>query len=178
MITRILPSFLGLLAASSIGFAASAQTATRTDAKTDWSIFVEDTSPSGKKMCWLASAPQSVENTRGGQKVTVDRGEIALFVLYVPADNIKGQVSFSSGYPYGSNSEVSMRIGSAEYTLLAEDSSAWSQEDDDTKIHTSMKRGVTAVVSGRSGRGTDTKDTFSLKGFTAALEQIEKLCGS
>jgi len=40
-----------------------------------------------------------------------------------------------------------------------------------------MKRGATAVVTGISKRGTITKDTFSLLGFTAALEDVEKRCG-
>jgi hypothetical protein len=39
-----------------------------------------------------------------------------------------------------------------------------------------MKRGAQAVITARSGRGTHTKDTFSLSGFTAALEDAEKRC--
>ncbi|MEL6597855.1 MAG: invasion associated locus B family protein, partial [Pseudomonadota bacterium] len=41
-----------------------------------------------------------------------------------------------------------------------------------------MKRGAEAVVTGRSGRGTTTKDTFSLLGFTAAVEDAEARCTS
>ena len=40
-----------------------------------------------------------------------------------------------------------------------------------------MKRGANAVLSGRSGRGTNTQDTFSLLGFTAAVEDAAKRCG-
>jgi hypothetical protein len=32
------------------------------------------------------------------------------------------------------------------------------------------------VVTGVSGRGTQTQDTFSLLGFTAAIEDAEKRC--
>ena len=38
------------------------------------------------------------------------------------------------------------------------------------KIITAMKRGAQATVTARSARGTQTKDTFSLLGFTAAVE--------
>jgi hypothetical protein len=31
-------------------------------------------------------------------------------------------------------------------------------------------------MSARSGKGTETKDTFSLRGFTAAMEDAEKRC--
>ena len=39
-----------------------------------------------------------------------------------------------------------------------------------------MKRGASAVVTARSGRGTQTKDTFSLQGFTAAMTEAETRC--
>ena len=39
-----------------------------------------------------------------------------------------------------------------------------------------MKRGVDAVLTARSSRGTQTKDTFSLLGYTAAVEEAEKRC--
>jgi invasion protein IalB len=42
---------------------------------------------------------------------------------------------------------------------------------------TAMKRGASAVISAVSGRGTATKDTFSLSGFTAAVEDTAKRCG-
>ncbi len=47
---------------------------------------------------------------------------------------------------------------------------------DDAKIVTALKRGTNAILSARSGRGTLTKDTFSLSGFTAAVEDAEKRC--
>ena len=44
------------------------------------------------------------------------------------------------------------------------------------KIVTAMKRGTEAVLTARSERGTQTKDTFSLLGFTAAIEDAETRC--
>jgi hypothetical protein len=41
-----------------------------------------------------------------------------------------------------------------------------------------MKRGSNAIVTAVSSRGTTTKDTFSLLGFTAAVEDAEARCGS
>ena len=35
-----------------------------------------------------------------------------------------------------------------------------------------------AVLTARSARGTQTKDTFSLMGFSAAVEDAEKRCAS
>ena len=39
-----------------------------------------------------------------------------------------------------------------------------------------MRRGSTAKVTGTSARGTTTEDTFSLSGFTAAVEDAEARC--
>jgi len=41
-----------------------------------------------------------------------------------------------------------------------------------------MKRGANAVLNARSGRGTRTQDTFSLLGFTAAVEEAARRCAS
>jgi invasion protein IalB len=40
-----------------------------------------------------------------------------------------------------------------------------------------LKKGTTAVLTARSGKGTQTVDTFSLRGFTAAMEDAGKRCG-
>ena len=56
---------------------------------------------------------------------------------------------------------------------------AWSASDqEDAKIITAMKRGAEATVTGFSSRGTKTEDTFSLFGFTAAVEDAETRCSS
>ncbi|NCV18636.1 MAG: hypothetical protein EBW42_07685, partial [Rhodobacterales bacterium] len=46
----------------------------------------------------------------------------------------------------------------------------------DKKMVQAMKRGAKATLTGRSSRGTKTEDTFSLKGFTAAVEDASKRC--
>jgi len=39
-----------------------------------------------------------------------------------------------------------------------------------------LRAGSEAVLSARSARGTDTRDTFSLFGFTAATEEAQRQC--
>ena len=168
------------LIALALSVPAYAQTATRKDYKTDWSIFIEEPPAVQQKMCWLASAPTKVENTRDGQPVTVERGEIAIFVLYVPGEGITGEVSFASGYPFGPGATATLQIGSARYTLETDPNvpqvAFGPTPEIDGQIRNSMKRGAEAVITARSSRGTNTKDTFLLNGFTAAVEQIERLC--
>jgi len=152
------------------------ETNNRVAAKTDWSVFVED-NPSS---CFVVSAPKESVHTRDGRVVAVNRGEIRLFVSFFPGSNVKGEVSFRSGYPFKDGSTVAMQIGESKFDLFtsSKDETAWPPTPaDDVKITAAMKRGASAIVSGVSGRGTQTKDTFSLLGFTAALEEAQKRCG-
>jgi len=72
---------------------------------------------------------------------------------------------------------VNMTIGDDSFELFTEGEWAWpATTDDDAKILAAMKRGVDAVLTARSTRGTQTKDTFSLLGYTAAVSEAEKRC--
>jgi len=145
----------------------------RVAANTDWSVFVE----SDPQECWAVSAPKETVNTRDGQTVTVRRGDIRLIVFYRPGENVAGQVMFAGGYPFASGSTVELKVGDTTFQMFTEGETAWpATPEDDAKFVAAMKRGANAVVNGRSGRGTLTQDSFSLLGFTAAVEEAEKRC--
>jgi invasion protein IalB len=167
----------GMCIAALLGTQAAAQdeeSTNRVAAKTDWSVFVED----NPTECWGVSAPKETVNTRDGRVVAVNRGEILLFVFYRPGEEVKGQVTFTGGYPFAPGSTVNVTVGSNEFELFTEGEWAWpASPADDAKIITAMKRGAEAVVTARSSRGTTTRDTFSLLGFTAAVEDAEARCG-
>ncbi|WP_025051943.1 invasion associated locus B family protein [Sulfitobacter noctilucae] len=164
----------GLCALMATQGAAQDQSTNRVAAKTDWSVFVED----NPTECWGVSTPKETVNSRDGRVVAVNRGQTLLMVFYRPSAGAKGQVAFTGGYPFASGSTVTMNISGNSFELFTEGEWAWpATTDDDSKIITAMKRGADAVLSGRSGRGTATKDTFSLLGFTAAVEDAAKRCG-
>ena len=164
------------LCVAGMATSAIAQQATSTNrvaAKTDWSVFVED----DPTECWSVSAPKETVNTRGGRVVSVRRSDILLFVFYRPNAEVKGQITFTGGYPFASGSTVNLAVDGNEFELFTEGEWAWpATAADDAKIVTAMKRGSEAVLTARSERGTQTKDTFSLLGFTAAIEDAEKRC--
>ena len=155
--------------------AAQAQETTdnRVAANTDWSVFVED----NPTECWGVSAPKETVNTRDGQVVQARRGDILLFVFYRPSASVQGQVAFTGGYPFASGSTAALDIGGTEFQLFTEGEWAWpATPEDDVKIVAAMKRGTNAIMTAQSGRGTVTRDTFSLLGFTAAVEEAAKRC--
>jgi hypothetical protein len=152
---------------------AQEQSTNRVAAKTDWSVFVE----SDPQECWGVSAPKETVNTRDGRVVAVRRGDILLFVFYRPGANVQGQVTFTGGYPFAPGSTVNLNIGGTEFELFTEGEWAWpASPEDDNRIIAAMKRGTDAVLTARSARGTQTQDTFSLLGFTAAVEDAEGRC--
>lgn len=169
---RSLAASIAMVAASAV--VAQEQSTNRVAAKTDWSVFVEN----DPKECWGVTRPKETVNTRDGRVVAVRRGDILLFVFFRPGAGVtNGQVTFTGGYPFASGSTVNVNIGGNEFELFTEGEWAWpASPQDDAKIITAMKRGATAVLTARSARGTITKDTFSLLGFTAAVEDAEKRC--
>ncbi len=167
---------LGAIAAATVTGVASAQEVTnRVAADTDWAVFEAD-SP---KECWAVTAPKETVNTRDGRVVSVRRGDILLFVTWRPEQSVSGEISFTGGYPFAEGSTVTMDIGGTTFELFTEGEYAWpATPTDDQKIITAIKRGANAVVTARSSRGTQTKDTFSLLGATAMIEDAERRCNS
>ncbi|OSP55398.1 invasion associated locus B family protein [Pseudoruegeria sp. SK021] len=156
------------------GAAAHSQTS-RVAAKTDWSIYVEK----DPTQCWVVSAPKQTVNTKDGKVVAVNRGDIYMFVSFWPDSEQMGEVSFLGGYPFAPGSTVKLTIGDSDFELFTDGEVAWAASaEDDRRIATALKRGAEAVIIGRSSRGTVTTDTFSLMGFTAAIEDAQKRCDS
>ena len=162
-----------ILVLAGTGVLAQEESTNQVAAKTAWSVF-EDTNP---KECWAVSSPTETVNTKDGRVVAVRRGDILLMTFYRPDAGVKGQITFTGGYPFAGGSTVNVNIGGQEFEMFTEVEWAWpASTADDAKIITAMKRGADAVLTARSSRGTITKDTFSLLGYTAAVEEAEKRC--
>ena len=138
---------------------------------TDWSVFTEE-SP---KECWGVSKPKETVNSRDGQPVSVRRGDILLFVTFRPGK--PGEISFTGGYPFAGGSTVEVAVDGNAFQLFTDGEWAWpGSAEDDAKLLAALKAGTNATLTARSGKGTETKDTFSLRGFTAAMEDAGKRC--
>ncbi|WP_408006047.1 invasion associated locus B family protein [Roseovarius atlanticus] len=162
-----------LLAMVASGATAQEESTNQVAAKTAWSVF-EDADP---KECWAVSSPTETVNTKDGRVVAVRRGDILLMTFFRPGAGVQGQITFTGGYPFAGGSTVNINIGGSEFEMFTEGEWAWpASAADDAKIIAAMKRGADAVLTARSSRGTITKDTFSLLGYTAALEEAENRC--
>lgn len=155
---------------------ALAQDATTSDnlvaTKTDWSVFTEE-SP---KECWGVSSPKETVNTRDGAPVAVKRSDILLFVTFRPGQ-AGGETSFTGGYPFAPGSNVSLNVDGTSFDLVTDGEWAWAANaEEDAKVLAALKKGGSAVLTAKSAKGTQTQDTFSLRGFTAAMTEAGERC--
>ncbi|MBP7000621.1 invasion associated locus B family protein [Amaricoccus sp.] len=165
-------TFAALIASPALAQAA----AERVAAHNDWTVF----QTGAPKECYIVSQPTGSSAKRDGQNVEVNRGDIRLFVRFNPGEGVKNEVSFTGGYPFRAGTPVQVKIGSETFNLTPGpgDASgwAWPSAEDDSGLVGAMRRGSTAVVTGVSSRGTTTVDTFSLAGFTAAINEADGRC--
>lgn len=169
-------AFATVLAGLTLGMSAQAQELEMVEAVTDWSVYVDQ----DPKVCFIVSQPTKSVARRNGQDVTVSRSEIRFHISVIPGQGVAGEPSFLAGYPLKPEAAVKMAIGSTKFDLFPDasvhDEYAWPAPSDDAALISAMRKGSDAVVTGVSARGTTTIDTFSLRGFTAAVEKAKELC--
>ena len=163
------------LVAMLMSIAAEAQSEKRRHlgAYRDWDAFVY-TYPGGKKTCHMISSPKSSQISRKG----ATRGDIYAMVSHRPEYGVKGEVNIVMGYPLRQGSDVVVGIdGRRRFEFFTEGSGAWAYDPkDDAAVVAGMRAGTRMVVNGSSQRGTNTTDTYSLSGFTAAYNAITAAC--
>jgi len=135
----------------------------------DWSTFAEK--EGGKPLCYMASEPKKAE---GKYK---KRDAALVLVTHRPAEKAVGVVSIQAGYPYKKESGAEVTIGAETFKLFTDAGHAWAKDGKmDKALVAAMKAGTTMTVVGVSAKGTKTRDTYSLKGFTRAYHAISKAC--
>ena len=107
---------------------------------------------------------------------TKKRGEnyILVYKIIGSEENI---VQVEAGYQYNLEKDIAVKIDNTTFKFYStEDSSDTAWTDSDQKIIYAMKKGLELILSGESSRGTITNDTYTLKGFTAAINKLNKDC--
>ncbi|MCH7555591.1 MAG: hypothetical protein IIC08_06340 [Proteobacteria bacterium] len=135
----------------------------------DWTAY--QTTQGGKRICYMASPPKKDEGNYS------KRGDILTMVTHRPASKSFNVVSIHAGYKYKKGSTAEVAIGGARFTLFTNAETAWANDTaDDKALVKNMRAGAKMIVRAKSWRGTETKDTYSLLGFTAAMRAINKAC--
>ena len=125
--------------------------------------FIKDTD-----YCYIGSAPTKTDLPEGKQ-----RG-LTYILVYRINKSKDAIVQISAGYPYKKGQNVDVTIDNVQFDFYSDDDTAWS--NDDNKVIFAMKKGIKLTVKGESSRGTKTTDIYTLKGFTAAYNQLFNDC--
>ena len=118
--------------------------------------------------CFIGSAPVETDLPESKQ-----RG-ITYILVYRINKSKDAIVQIAAGYPYKKDQNIDVTIGNVQFDFYSDDDTAWS--NDDNKVIFAMKKGIKLTVKGESSRGTKTTDIYTLKGFTAAYNQLFNDC--
>ncbi len=135
----------------------------------DWEAFIyqED----GNPVCFVQSLPLD------SSPKNVNRGDIYILVTHRPESRTLDEVSVYSGYPFKDSSVATIEFGGQQFELFTDAETAWAYDAAaDKRLVRAMVRGSRMEVRGVSQRGTNTVDNYSLLGFTAARNAINKAC--
>lgn len=135
----------------------------------DWSAYTYKAADS--KVCYVSSSP------KGSEPKNVKRDPAFFLVTHMPGRKVRGEVSTIIGYPFKKETNAELAIDDAKFTLFTNADGAWAESTATEKqIVAAMKAGRSLKVKGTSWRGTQTEDTYSLSGISAALAAIDKAC--
>ena len=134
----------------------------------NWESFVAETDKG--KICFA----QTVPTKRAPAAVKRDKSK--LFVTFRPSEEIKDEVSLTSGHDYKTSS-VTASSGKRRYSFFSQKDFAWLLDDqEEKKFIQLMKKATDIIVKARTTKGAETTDHYSMMGFTKAYNTAKKAC--
>ena len=107
---------------------------------------------------------------------SIKRSDSRLFVSFRPKENIKDEISITSGHAYKS-STVTAKSGKSNFAFFSQDNFAWLLDSTEEKSFIKlMKRATNLIVKARTANGAETTDHYSMMGFTKAYNTAKKTC--
>jgi invasion protein IalB len=129
--------------------------------------------PKGKKVCFALAKPSSSKTNPANRP----RDPAYAFVSTRPAEKVTNEVSIMIGYSLKPGSESTLEVGGASYAMYTQGDGLWIKNAaEEERMVDAMRKASDAVVKGVSAKGTETTDTFSLKGLAQALDKLAQDC--
>ena len=129
--------------------------------------------PNGKKVCFALAKPSSSKTNPPNRP----RDPAYAFVSTRPAEKVTNEVSIMIGYALKPGSESSLEVGGASYAMYTQGDGLWIKNAaEEERMVDAMRKAADVTVKGVSAKGTETVDTFSLKGLSQALDKLAQDC--
>jgi hypothetical protein len=127
----------------------------------------------GKKVCFALAKPATSKTNPPNRP----RDPAYAFVSTRPAEKVVNEVSIMIGYALKPGSESTLEVGGASYSMYTQGDGLWIKNAaEEERMVDAMRKSADAVVKGVSAKGTETTDSFSLKGLAQALDKIAQDC--
>ena len=161
----------------------------------DWKVFH---SGAGKtKICYVLAEPK----TRSPEPEKAEKAYA--FISERPAEKVKNELSFVMGFEVGAAAPAESKdkaskkpkkakkdddaetpaagptatIGDEDFDLIPRGNDLWVKNPaEESKAIEVMRKGVSLVITAASRRGKKTTDTYSLSGFSQAVDKALKDC--
>jgi hypothetical protein len=129
--------------------------------------------PNGKKVCFALAKPSSSKTNPPNRP----RDPAYAFVSTRPAEKVTNEVSIMIGYTLKPGSESTLEVGGGSYAMYAQGDGLWIKNAaEEERMVEAMRKSADVTVKGMSAKGTETTDTFSLKGLSQALDRLAQDC--
>jgi hypothetical protein len=129
--------------------------------------------PNGKKVCFALAKPSSSKTNPANRP----RDPAYAFVSTRPAEKVINEVSVMIGYTLKPGSESTLEVGGGTYAMYTQGDGLWIKNAaEEERMVDAMRKASDAVIKGVSAKGTETTDTFSLKGLSQALDRLAQDC--
>jgi hypothetical protein len=129
--------------------------------------------PNGKKVCFALVKPSSSKTNPPNRP----RDPAYAFVSTRPAEKVTNEVSIMIGYTLKPGSESTLEVGGASYAMYTQGDGLWIKNAaEEERMVEAMRKASDVVVKGVSAKGTETTDTFSMKGLSQALDKLSQDC--
>ncbi|SVA43875.1 uncharacterized protein METZ01_LOCUS96729 [marine metagenome] len=135
----------------------------------DWETFT--VTENDNKICFA----QSIPILRAPKKF--ERNSSRLFITFRPSEDIKDEVSATSGYTFQKEKIVKAKTGKKTYDFFSQEEFAWILDtEEEQRFIKAMKKASRVMIIGRTEKGKQTVDHYSLMGFTKAYNTAKKNC--
>ncbi|MDB5485210.1 MAG: hypothetical protein JWR29_1114 [Tardiphaga sp.] len=129
--------------------------------------------PNGRKVCFALAKPASSKTNPPNRP----RDPAYAFVSTRPSEKVNNEVSIMIGYQLKPGSESTLAVGGATFAMYTQGDGIWIKNAaDEERLVEAMRKAGDATVKGVSSKGTETTDTFALKGLAQALDKLSQTC--
>src|SRR5262249_6655605 len=129
--------------------------------------------PNGKKVCFALAKPSASKTNPPNRP----RDPAYAFVSTRPSEKVTNEVSVMIGYTLKPGAESTLEVGGGSYAMYTQGDGLWIKNAaEEERMVEAMRRSSDLTVKGVSAKGTETTDTFSLKGLAQALDRIAQDC--